>query len=345
MSASPPSRRAFLICALLLGVAVTSGVRAQELALPDLKHFKRVRTVTFDGPETLLIAQIEYLDIDAAGRFLVTDILGEQVLLFDSTGSLQASLDSSVCEPGFTFSPESAHFRGDESIFVLNSGDHWGYRFNKDGTCLGKVDREFDNPRFLAIDPAGTLYGAYVRPTLEMRRMSATGETLSSFSIPKGEFPNANNRLDEGGLVADGTHLFYAAATEPAIMKFALDGTLVGRISKRSSWFRSPRRDLPRDLSPKLFEALREWESTTTTWSLFELTDETLLIQYFSGERGIGYQVFSKDGTLVAEELDYGRRPIVHGENGLVYFVMQPGLDSQGDLPNPYVEIYRFVAP
>ena len=79
-------------------------------------------------------------------------------------------------------------------------------------------------------------------------------------------------------------------------------------------------------------------------WSLFELTDELLMIQYTNRERGTGYQVFTKDGALVAEELGLNML-FVHGAGGRVYRSVQPGLDAQGELPNPYIEVYEFVAP
>ena len=207
---------------------------------------------------------------------------------------------------------------------------------------MGSVDHGFIIPRFFDIDPMGALYGAYARPDRNLKDMNATGKTLREFLLPPSEFPNASRRFAQGGLIADGTHLFYAPAPEPEILKLALDGTLLERISERSSWFRSPDRDLPPDVS-RLFSALKDF-TASSPWSLFELTDQSLMVQYTNRERGTGYQVFTKDGILVAEELGL-KWLFIHGENGLVYHAVQSGLDSQGELPNPYVNVYRFVAP
>ena len=114
------------------------------------------------------------------------------------------------------------------------------------------------------------------------------------------------------------------------------------RISKRSSWFRTPKKDFPPDI-PGVFAALKDWDATAPS-TLFELADQMLMVQYANRERGTGYQVFTKDGRLVAEELGI-KWILTHGQNGLVYRPIQPDLDSQGELPNPYVEIYRFVEP
>ena len=332
-----------LVATLLLSASTAPSVRAQHVPPLELKHFEKVGTVRFDKPDTLLIAGIDHIDIDPAGRWLVTDTRGEQVLLFDSTGTLLASLDPRICHPGFNFRPQGAKFGGDDFIFVLNSNaGQWGYRFTSEGACLGSVYRDFVMPKFFDVDPTGALYGAYDGPDWALRHMSATGKTLEVFSIPPPKFPNASDRFGNGGLIADGMHLFYASAPESEVLKLALDGTIVSRIAERSSWFRSPRRDLPPDVTPQLFAALGEWSGTSTV-SMFELTDQTLMIQYVDRRRGTGYQVFTKGGKLVAEELGL-ESLFQHGENGLVYHVLQSGLDSQGELPNPHVEVYKFVA-
>ena len=43
--------------------------------------------------------------------------------------------------------------------------------------------------------------------------------------------------------------------------------------------------------------------SSTLVYGLFELTDQTIMIQYTNGDRGGGYQIFTKAGQLVAQEL------------------------------------------
>ena len=329
-------------CLALLSTVVVSCVDAQDLSPAELQYFKKVGTITFDQPETLLIASIEHLDVDASGRLLVTDPMGEQVFLFDSTGTLLATLDPRICHPGFEFSPISAMFGGNDFIFLANSSP-WGYRFTSDGDCLGSVDPSFDLPSFMDIDPTGILYGIEEGPFWEVRRMSATGKQLESFSVPQPKFPNASSRFADGGIVADGSHIFYAWGPEPVVVKYSLGGTLLERIQDRDSYFQSARRDLPAELSPELFAALRNWNGTITR-TIFELTDQMIMVQYLNGERGTGYQVFTKNGELVAEELGIGGRFFIHGGFGLAYGLVQPELDDNGELPNPYLNVYRFVA-
>ena len=214
---------------------------------------------------------------------------------------------------------------------------------------MGSADADYSAHRAFDIDPTGTLYGVYPgRPDWPriLRRMSPTGKTLGEFPMPPSKYPNAVRRMGGGGFIADGEHLFYASAPERDILKFSTDGTLAGKISPRGSWFRFPRRDLPSDVQGSLREFGKWSQNITTIYGLFELTDQALMVQYNGSERGGGYQVFTKEGVLVAEEL--GIKPLVfflHGKYGLVYRVVQPRLDNQDYLPNPYLEVYRFFAP
>ncbi len=321
---------------------------AQAIPPLELEHFKKAKTIRFDDPDTLLIATIDHMDVDPAGRILLVDQISRQVLLFDSTGTLLASLDPTACHPGFTFHPITAHFGGDTFIFIQNSIP-WGFRFTSEGDCLGSTDKDFVGDRFFDIDPAGTLYGSYPGrpdPTQRtLRRMSSTGEKLEEFPMPPSKYPVATKGVVGGGLIADGEYLFYASAPERDILKFSLDGTLLDRISQRSAWFRFPSQDLPANVQQRLMNFGKWARNITTNGGLFELTDQTLMVQYNNKDRGGGYQVFSKDGVLIAEELGTKLILFLHAANGLVYRVVQPRLDDQGALPNPYLEVYRFVTP
>jgi len=48
--------------------------------------------------------------------------------------------------------------------------------------------------------------------------------------------------------------------------------------------------------------------------------------------------------VLIAEELGLNTL-FLHGASGAVYIVIQPDLDSRGELPNPILEVYQFISP
>ncbi|MDE2732637.1 MAG: hypothetical protein OXI38_14725 [Bacteroidota bacterium] len=328
---------------LAIGISAVAEVSAQDESAAELKYFKSVRTIVFDDPDVPPIAAIDHMDVDASGRLLVTDELGEQVLLFDSKGILLASLDPRGCHPGFTFLPVGAMFGGDEYIFLRNAGP-WGYLFTSEGACMEDVDPEFVPSTFMDIDPTGTLFGVQEKPFWEVRRMSPSGKLQETFPVMEPRYPNASSRYADGGVVADGTHIYFAWAPEPTVLKYTLAGEFVRKIQKRSRYFKPPDADLPAELSPELFAALRRWTGTITL-SVLELDDHIIMVQYLDYQRGTGYQVFSKDGTLIAEELGIGGRFFIHGRDGFAYGIIQPDLDEKGELPNPYLIVYKFSPP
>ena len=209
------NRNTLRIITILLIACSTLDIYAQEIPPLQFKHFERIRTIKFDGPDTLLIATIEHIDVDSNGRLLITDRLGKQTLLFDSTGTLQASLNPSTCHPALPFDPSAATFGNDEFIFVKdNSPGYWGYQFTAEGACLGRADPSFSSPKFIDIDPEGVMYGVGAGPPTKrmLTRMNSAGKVLAEFLLPPVKFPNAESRFDQGGLIADGTHIFYASA-------------------------------------------------------------------------------------------------------------------------------------
>ena len=339
------NRKTLATITILLIACSTRDIRAQDRSLIQFKHFERIGTIKFNDPDTLLIGFIEQVDVDSNGRLLITDRIGKQVLLFDSTGTLLASLDPSTCHPAFPFSPTTAVFGNDEFIFVKDrSPGYWGYQFTAEGACLGRADRRFSSPKFIDIDPEGMMYGVGAGPPTKrmLTRMNSAGKVLAEFPLPPVEFPNAEHRFAQGGLIADGMHIYYASVGTLDILKLDANGTEVDRFSKRNSWFNSPNKDVPADVR-QFFEAMKDHRGTTIT-SLFELTDQTIMVQYIDRHNGTGYQVFTKDGVLIAEELGLNTQ-FLHGANGVVYILGQLDFDSRGELPNPTLDVYQFILP
>ncbi len=345
-----------LYAVVLVQLSSVSIASSQPADSEQLAHFEWVRTIKLSDPngvhpDSLLISEIKSLDVGPDGRMLVVDLLGGQALLFGPAGELLVLLDPSVCHPGFEVRPVNARFLGSESIFLNNAGP-WGYRFTSDGRCLGSVDTDYAmvvHSGFQDVDEQGDLFGLYRFPDKQViRHMDTSGKTVSEFVLPPSAYPIAIDRIGMGGLVVDDSHIFYAGSVEREILKLTRDGTVVARMSHRSRWFRDVRKDLP---DPKtdgtqafVTASGALFGNTTLIVDLFELSSETLLVQYSNGSRGSGYQVFTKEGVVVAQELGVRHR-FLHGSNGLVYRVVQPDLDDAGQLPNPYIEVYEFVVP
>ena len=321
----------------------------------DLEHWEYVRSVVYSDPndvlqqDTLLLASIWSLDVDTNGRILVVDLRGEQAFLFSPEGILLANLDPSFCHLGFDFRPVHAKFVGDESILLSNAGP-WGFRFMSDGDCLGSVDPDYtlvSNPGSIDAEDPEYIAGIFrLGNERVIRHMDAAGKTIGEITLPASKFPNATKRIQMGGLVVDENHLFHAGAVEPYILKLTREGTVVTRIAQRSSWFRDVSMDMPEPDHSNLARSIQAsgsfYLNNTITTDIFELTDHHIMVQYQNGERGSGYQVFTKEGELVAEELDV-HTSFFYAEGGFAYRIIYPGPDELDEIPNPYFEVYRFI--
>ena len=338
----------------LFGCLIALGNASAQSGNILSENFRKVQTITLSDPqevlpEDLLISQIWSLDIDSKGRLLVVDLSGGQAFLFDSDGSLLAVLDPSSCHPGFEFRPVNAIFLDDQSIFLGNAGP-WGYRFTAEGGCLGNVHSDFSlvsRPGFWDTDSRGNLVGLYRMPTASIIRfMTPNGETVREIELPASKFPNANARMAMGGIVADETHTFYAGALEPHVLKVAGDGTVDSKISHRTSWFQDVSKDIPSygsgNPAAQMKASSRLRASSTLTSRIFELNDQSIMVQY-SGPKGLGYQIFTKDGLLVTEELGTNYL-FKQAKSGLLYRVVQPDMDYTA-LGNPSIEVYEYISP
>ncbi|MDE2955517.1 MAG: hypothetical protein OXU68_00695 [Bacteroidota bacterium] len=344
-------------CTIMLTVVLACGnlQAAQPEEPANLEHFRFERSIKFTDPhsvhsDTLLIGHIWSLEVGADGRLLVVDMRGQQAFLFDQKGRMLAPLDPSVCHPGFEVRPVHGIFIGDQSILLSNAGP-WGYRFTTDGDCLGNIDPDFSltSAGFLSAGHHDLLHGlSRGAGKAVVQAMDTRGKLLREIPLPSISHPNISRRIATGGLIADNTNLFYTGPVDPHILRLSLDGKVITRISHRTSWFRDASADLP-DLNQNdpmaLVQAVgRVFRSTTLTDALFELTAETILAQYINPGAERGYQIFTKQGRLVAQEL--GIEILFNAaRDGLAYHVVQPGLDDSGELPNPFIEVYRFITP
>lgn len=338
----------FLACLTVLNSYGTHQINEDYL---PTDYFKKIRTIAFFDPlkilqDDLLIAEIKSLDVDVSGRFLAVDLLGEQAFLFDSDGHLLSNLNPSSCSPGFEFRPVNAIFLEDQSIFLSNATP-WGFRFTSEGECLGNVHSDFVMLQvgFMHTDTQGNLVGLYRSPIESIIKfMTPYGETIREIELPKSKFPNANMRIAMGGIVADKTHIYYASAVDPYILKVSKNGTIEAKISKRTSWFQNVSKDLPafnpKNLATQMNAIGNFYGTNTLTTQIFQPNNQTIMIQYF-GPKGLGFQLFKKDGNFIDEKLGVNYH-FDQAKNGFLYRVIQPEMDSIG-LPNPVVEVYQFL--
>lgn len=294
--------------------------------------------------EEVLIGAVSTLDIGKNGDLLIVDKVARKVWLFDRKGNFKKELRPEPCHPGFRMNPLDARYAGDRFILMTNAGP-WGYRFKIDGTCLGGLHREFRAPMQLALDDQGFIWAFYGERGGYLAQMDSSGKKLLQFDTVNEGFPNLIYRVHGGGIFATDAFVYYAGVADQKIYKYDGSGRLVQTIGRTPRRHRAPPRDLPPGVSKQLFRVVGEvMGQSTLTFGLFPLDENLIMLQYKHGREGFGFQVFDRQGRLLAE--DFGMQyQLITAKEGRVYRVVQPELEADGALPNPFIEVYRYTGP
>lgn len=190
---------------------VTFLVSISAMAQPtELVEIKRVKI-----PEELFLGGFFEIDIQNE-RILISDNSLNQVVLF--TGKEWKVLDPEDCHPGFKFYPWKAEFGDHDEIFITNSGI-WGFRFKKNGDCVGAVKEKSIMPE--QFDYGKDIVGFskdFIK--YDIRSWDKKGEEKGiAFSV-ENEFPNAEYRFKGGGIFETDNIIYFTKVFEPVIYSF-----------------------------------------------------------------------------------------------------------------------------
>ena len=161
--------------------------------------------------DSIFLAHLTYLDVDADGDFLLTDMLGEQVILYDRNGHHKKTLSTEPCDPGFPWSPFQARFKPDGNIIVRVI--QWGYEFSNEGDCMGELSDEFGFPQSMGFGNNGNIYGFYVHGQQDtgyhIKEMNRHGEEIRNFGFDDTYFWYTMRHLSAPDIVVDRNGVVY----------------------------------------------------------------------------------------------------------------------------------------
>lgn len=356
----------FVLCVFIVQIACNNEqdydrtidvfVNAESIGRGDGNSFKKylemVNVIQLSHETT--VGAINHLDFDENGRLLVTDQIGSQVLLYDSTGQLLSELSPDPCDPGFNWIPYEARFYPDGSILVTNGGP-WGYRFSSKGDCIGPMDNSFIAPQLYDIDKNGNIYGVYKENSYYIKKMNTNGEEIKR-SEYESAFANLFGQLGSGGLVCDDEGFVYLALPfSPYIRKYDSEGRFIGKIGWRPHYYEEIEQDIPYLAEPgQIHRAIQQViQHKSITIDLFLLDKNALLVLYRNGYKAkrelnkeMGIVVISTNGIpLIKEEIQGDRKLwFTAAANGYVYReVLEHTLDSLSVDINPMIEVYKFT--
>lgn len=292
--------------------------------------------------ESAVVAQVSEIDRAEDGRLLITDQIGNTVFLFDPEGGLIAELNPAPCELHYAYRPIYARFVQGDIIVVNSDADHWGLRFDEEGNCVDRLDPSFVAPQGLTLEDEGSLYGFYPSEML-IRRLSSDGATISEQPIPDTRFKNAAGLFMGGGVVALRDELYVALPMGDAVLVLAAGGEELRRLSLSHAGIQIPPADLSGEVGPDLFPEIDDFLGEAT-WvvDISEIASGLMMIQFRHPDRTRGYVMIDQDGSLHHHHLGL-ERTFSYVGHGVALYSVQPEVDDQGHLPNPFLREYRFT--
>ena len=323
-----------------------SGVEQDRASVStdDLENYFRKHRV-IELSEEVLIGEVTSLDVGKNGDLLIADGLGQALWIFDKDGALKKEISPEACHPGFTMRPIEAHYAQDLYILLSNSGPP-GYRFNTDGSCLSSMHYEFLPPKSFSFDDQGHIYGIYSYPSgYRLVVMDEQGKKIHHFDLVEEPFPIIATRVEGSGVHYQDGHIFYVSVAIPALHKYSEEGELEEVYQVRPTFYRPIKRDLPDFSNPRSFfkAFVQIKKESTLVVNFYSLDADKFMLQYLNGSE-MGFQIVDVQGNVLAEYLGLDF-PFFLAKDGLAYRVVQPDLDEQGHLSNPFIEVYRYVGP
>jgi hypothetical protein len=294
-----------------------------------------------------VVGTIDKMEIGPEGQFLLLDVRLGEAFLVDSTGHLIKRINVEDSLPGFRWHPLTACFSPAGEVLVWSGGTEI-LLFDRLGGFKRKIEtgvlREY---RDLAVDPQGHIFAyAVQRNEFAVVKMDPGGRELARGGTFPKEYRNYMYRMEEGGsIVIGGDGLLYQSnICGPEVYKHSADLRLLRTFVRTPPFFtRLPKDDDGIFADPRRFVELRTvLRKVTQTTQVYALDDSLLLVQYLVMAEGrLALDIWSTGGKNYPNDAIRYETPIIAAKGDLIYRAFQPGPDSQGNLPNPFLVEYR----
>ncbi len=321
-----------------------------------LKYFTKVKTIKLD--EKALISFVYLIDVDNAGKILVTD--KSDIFLFDPNGRLLKKLNSDECSPGIKWFVPRAMFKQDGEILKMNTLPG-GVRFKNDGTCFKKYENNSYNSLVTSSFTDGSVIN-YIDMNIPgfspFNIFTKEGKPVIKFGRFIKGFDNALRQIMyKGGIVVDNKDIIYHSLFNNAeINKYDKTGKLLGTIFRKPDRYIPMREDMPKIDPTKIKlddkKSMEDFEKKfnkyyidyTHIQNLF-LMDYNLLLLMYAYHESSAIQVFNTNGTyLLNKDLNLDKKSrLLMAKNGNLYFLVTPDYKNTANISNPFIEVYKYT--
>lgn len=246
--------------------------------------FREDERIVLEESDPALIAEITGFTVGLDGRIAVADRLSNRVYVYDSDGTLLASLGGLGEGPGEFDIPVDAAFGPDGELYVAETGNgrisRFGPGFAYDTAF--RTEDAYHPSRVDVLEDRLLVYVARETPGGEALRIyTSRGQLLDAFHPKRAEYrtvpywsASAFDRLavSESHVVAGGNLLYPFARYDRA-------GTFVDSVgTPPSNWVQAPRPERGRFAGPDRWERYTKWQRTFTTVSALAIYRDSLLL-------------------------------------------------------------------
>ncbi len=306
--------------------------------------------------DSIFLAHLTYLDVDADGDFLLTDMLGEQVILYDRNGHHKKTLSTEPCDPGFPWSPFQARFKPDGNIIVRVI--QWGYEFSNEGDCIGELSDEFGFPQSMGFGNSGNIYGFYVHGQQDtgyhIKEMNRHGEEIRNFGFDDTYFWYTMRHLSAPDIVVDRNDVVYHTKIfYPQIDTYDEEGNFIAQIGKKPDYYRELQVNdsdfaMGNDSQSASIESSGKF---STTRGLFLLNDETIMIEYFNDykrknkerDKEKGLVFMDLEGNDLFNENILTHINFIYAKDGFAYSFYDSTNSGKGFDGTHSIKVYRYL--
>jgi len=310
--------------------------------------FKKVDLIQLSSD--VVVGSISDLVVTKEGNFIISDPIGNSVLIFDRHGKFLKRIGNVGSGPGEYRSPNRLAIDKHGNIYVEDRGNRRINIYSPAGEFKNSFKLQRAPVVSLNVDEEGRVYtycpAGIGKDEFVIYVYSRDGELINRFGLlPEfmWDFPFV---ISGGGMVIDEKGFVYQVhPVEYVINKYSRDGKLIKRFKGNSSFYKAPY--LP-DLKTIQTEYQRWLDSWTPVSGLYLLEGKHIIALLNlgmdkNGSKKLCMDIFNLDGEIIIKDIEIlmpKNYSVIGACKDGFYFLEQIPPDEKGNLPNPRVVKY-----
>jgi hypothetical protein len=293
-----------------------------------------------------VIGNINRMSIQPNGQFFLLDTRFGDFFFFDKSGNLIKKIDISKDLPGLKWSPIELGCSKNGNMLIYNA-PFYLLRFNNSGDFEQKATLNqsyYLSHYFLDGDNNIIAYAVDFDKVMLVKLDPEGIEQQRSGEVPK-EYVPYIRRVRVGGCVERDSedNIYQTHIYSPQIFKYDSNLKPLITFTRKPSFFNGIAAGQTNSFSDakNLMEMMEILNSTVQNSALFRLNDSLFISQYSIPKKGNALDIWSKSGNYYSSDQMVYKIPIIAASRNSVFILIQPDIDANGEIANPYIEQYR----